>query len=520
MQIIARYFYAALLHLKIASNAMSDAISCAMLNVCQLPMKKKCAEFLILAALSLLTSSAAQSAQPRVVIVGAGLAGMTAAYELKIRYGIDSEVYEARDRVGDKTWTSTGPAGPVDLGGAFINTTDAALRSIIKSLDLKEVRLPSRDDAKLILRDDLGKDKILGYDEVFARFKPTLLKIKQDQERLGVKNFKLVHGVTGNAKTFDAMSIHDYLEQIKAPRDFVSFVQAYYGANFGWTLGKLNALHLLTGLSIDLSKSSAEFLDDAVADGALSAEGGNQSVCPAIEERLKNIRKNHVLTGIESPDQKHFTLSFQTPQGMRAVEADYVVLAIPFPILRDRVKIRVSRFPSEILEAIQMDVPGNNSKMILRFRHSVWADHKHSGSLQTEDFMTWANNSGDPSAGNSLTVYFYTEQDFSRTDQLRSQVLALLEKLYPGISGEFVDMRIVDWPHDPFSRGSFSRAKAPDQWAGDWPTVARTHVGHLVFAGAHLAGDLALTGYMNGAASTGLEAAQIIGSSIKGPDGK
>ena len=67
-----------------------------------------------------LLAAVGKSPRPRVVIVGAGLSGMTAAYELKTRYHINSEVYEARGRVGGRTWSIHGPAGTVDLGGSFI----------------------------------------------------------------------------------------------------------------------------------------------------------------------------------------------------------------------------------------------------------------------------------------------------------------------------------------------------------------------------------------------------------------
>ena len=42
--------------------------------------------------------------QPRIVVVGAGLAGLTCAYRLK-QAGLNADLYEASTRVGGRCWT-------------------------------------------------------------------------------------------------------------------------------------------------------------------------------------------------------------------------------------------------------------------------------------------------------------------------------------------------------------------------------------------------------------------------------
>lgn len=57
-----------------------------------------------------------------VVIIGAGLAGLTAARDI-LASGLSCIILEARDRVGGKTWSLPLPdgKGTVDLGAAWIN---------------------------------------------------------------------------------------------------------------------------------------------------------------------------------------------------------------------------------------------------------------------------------------------------------------------------------------------------------------------------------------------------------------
>ena len=61
----------------------------------------------------------------RVVIVGAGVAGLAAAGELRTRGFDDVAVLEARDRIGGRVWTDTiGDGFPIDLGASWIQGVD------------------------------------------------------------------------------------------------------------------------------------------------------------------------------------------------------------------------------------------------------------------------------------------------------------------------------------------------------------------------------------------------------------
>ena len=62
---------------------------------------------LAVTALGRLTPAARAAAGPRIVVVGAGLAGLTCAHRLK-QAGYTAQVYEATDRVGGRCWTIRG----------------------------------------------------------------------------------------------------------------------------------------------------------------------------------------------------------------------------------------------------------------------------------------------------------------------------------------------------------------------------------------------------------------------------
>ena len=55
-----------------------------------------------------------------VIVIGAGIAGLTAARDLGID-GYDVVVLEARDRIGGRIWTSQELGVPADLGASWIH---------------------------------------------------------------------------------------------------------------------------------------------------------------------------------------------------------------------------------------------------------------------------------------------------------------------------------------------------------------------------------------------------------------
>src|ERR1700744_4659727 len=73
---------------------------------------------------------------PTVLVVGAGLAGLHAAWRLH-EAGVDVAVLEARDRVGGRTWSqAVGDGAIVERGGEFIAPDDGVLRGLGAELGL------------------------------------------------------------------------------------------------------------------------------------------------------------------------------------------------------------------------------------------------------------------------------------------------------------------------------------------------------------------------------------------------
>src|SRR3954469_8875238 len=91
----------------------------------------------VAAALSGPLPRALAASQSRVVVVGAGLAGLSCAYQLK-QAGIRADVYEAADRVGGRCWSIRDFAGGqiAEHGGELIDQGHQAVRQLAQSLGL------------------------------------------------------------------------------------------------------------------------------------------------------------------------------------------------------------------------------------------------------------------------------------------------------------------------------------------------------------------------------------------------
>jgi monoamine oxidase len=84
-------------------------------------------------------TSAQSSANPQIAIVGGGIAGLNAAYNLK-KAGLTATIYEGRRRVGGRIHSVTNKLGKdlvLEFGGSFINTNHQDMLRLVKEFNLQ-----------------------------------------------------------------------------------------------------------------------------------------------------------------------------------------------------------------------------------------------------------------------------------------------------------------------------------------------------------------------------------------------
>ncbi len=147
----------------------------------------------------------------RVVVIGAGLAGITCAYRLNQR-GIKAQVYEARDgRLGGRCWTVRGfEHGQVaEHGGEFIDTRHVHILRIVAELGLDlEDRLKAERQHPNLERPLWLNGKLQDRAAISAGFDAMFAKLKKDYRRVGDYHYNVASDA---AREFDQMTVVDWL---------------------------------------------------------------------------------------------------------------------------------------------------------------------------------------------------------------------------------------------------------------------------------------------------------------------
>jgi monoamine oxidase len=257
--------------------------------------------------------------------------------------------------------------------------------------------------------------------------------------------------------------------------------------------------------------SDTEFRPFGESDERFHIAEGNDAVPTRLGDRLK--RPVELGLALESiwNHGRGFRLRFREEAVTTEEDADIVVLALPFTILR-HLEVNVE-MPKAKQKAIKELGYGTNAKLIAGFSRRVWEEAHKTGYTFTDlPFQCcWETSRGQPGshailtnfAGGNLGLHLDDGDIPTRAAEFVSQV----EKIYPGATDAFTKKAVRQhWPSSPFVRGSYTCYK-PGQYATLAGNVAEP-VGNLFFAGEHTSEDF--NGYMEGAAETGERAAKEV----------
>lgn len=447
---------------------------------------------------------------PHVVVVGAGLAGLVAARDL-CRAGVAVTLFEASGRVGGRVQSVTGHFAPglvTELGAEFIDSDHAALLALAAEYGLPLIDTASDVPTDLATRYFFG-GRSHTEAEVLRAFEPLAARMRMDFERLSDDISATAH--TPIDREYDRLSMAGYLDRIGARGWLRDLLEVAYVTEYGLDTAEQSCLNLITLLGLDTASGFRIFGD---SDERYKIGGGNERLVHALAREVDAcIETGHRLVAL---DARHgaYRLSFARDGGTRVVEADFVVLALPFTALRD-VQLDVELPPAKRAAIDQLGY-GCNEKLVVGLRHPVWRAQGCEGGAYTDlPFQTGWDSSRMQAEGSSYTFYLggSTAAAFAAADAsgAASRYIHAAETLFPGMEAAHTGTILTTaWCADPLHRGAYAGYRV-----GQWTTIAGWEgvpIGRLHFAGEHCGGDY--QGFMNGAVESGHAAAAGIIASL------
>jgi monoamine oxidase len=462
-----------------------------------------------LTALGRFAGSARAAGGPRIVIVGAGLAGLTCAYRLhQAGYAVD--LHEASERAGGRCWTLRGVFAEGQIaehGGEFIDTGHDAMRGLARELGFRLDDLPRAEQRGTELLGFFDGHPYT-YAEMAADFKVAWPAIKRDVADADYPTTYYLS--TPRGRELDAMSITDYLEDTipgGSSSRLGQLLDVAYTIEYGADSARQSSLNLLYLLGY----SGPKLRIFGESDERFHVAGGNDQVPAALATELGNeITYDSELVSVVARSGGGFTLGFREDGRTRTLPADKVVLALPFSIIRRSVDISRAGFSARKNTAISEQGMGTNSKLHVQFDRRHWRDLGSNGETYADTGYqnTWEVTRAQ--AGTAGILVDYTGGTIgasfgSGTASSRAkQFLAQLEPVLPGITKRWNGRATIDyWPGYEWTRGSYAYWKVGQytRFAG----VESERQGNCHFAGEHTSLDF--QGYLNGAVESGERAA-------------
>jgi monoamine oxidase len=454
------------------------------------------------------------AASPRIVVVGAGLAGLTAAYRLQ-QAGYAAQVYEASGRIGGRCWTGRNDFADGQIyerGGELIDSNHIAIKQLTQELGLT---LDNLYTAQTKGTEQLGY--FFGRPYTFAQMTDDLKTIwQQIHSDVSAASYPTHYdSYTQRGYDLDHLTLYEWIEknvpgghssQLGAMLDVAYNIE--YGAETT-VQSSLNMLYLLgyagPGQFRTFGKSNEKF----------HVRGGNDQIPAILASRLSHIALNTPLTAISRNSDGH---SYTLTLGGSKVTADHVVLALPFSILRG-VHFSNAGFRREKTWAINELGMGTNAKVHVQFKSRFWRDQGSTGETYSDTGYqnTWEVSRAQ--GGTSGILVWYTGGDpgvavgsGSAKSQVANNFLPQIEPVLPGATDQWNGRATRDyWTGYQWTKGSYSYWKAGQYTRFSGAESLAEDNCH--FAGEHTSQDF--QGYLQGGVETGERAASEILAVLK-----
>lgn len=457
-----------------------------------------------------------------VVILGAGAAGLAAAYTLK-KNKIPYRLFEASSRVGGRIYTLqnfTAGGLHAELGGEFFRDTHRRIFQLGKELNLGSHEVPLEKHREALV---LEEGKIWTQANFLRQMRPLFAELTRLSNELFFRREVLLTadniGQYEKALYYDALSAEDFIHGLRLRMDVLplNLFLLQVRHRFGVEPSQLSALQLMSEINRDPSLGLGEH------NRRFRLVGGSGALTRTLYERVAGVipdylvKVNHALNAI-APLTDGFELEFRTPSGRQSFRTKQIICTLPFSTLRDVDGWRRLDFSPRKRELIQAQAYSSQTKAVLEFQTAFWKqktkehpayDGRLLGDFPSQNF--WDAGLGQEGEGALLATRRGGRSAATLEAGILRQALEDLEKIHPGAAELATEnQNYMNWGERAWQKGGASFF-APEQYHKFSGVAAKPEYGgRFLFAGEHT--SVEFSGTMEGAFASGVAAAEMLGA--------
>jgi len=445
----------------------------------------------------------------KVIVIGAGLAGLSAAYELT-QAGHEVTVLEARARPGGRVFTMRGQFADglyAEAGATNVFDNHAWTMKYIRLLNLTLDPEPSTSGAsiyymrgkRIVIKPDVPVDwplelradeKGKSRRELWERYVVPVTKELGDPED--------ANWPTASLRKYDNMSFAEFLKFRGASQNAITILSLGLTDTLGEGAQTVSALNWLREAAPRATVKDVSFI-----------RGGSDTFPRAFAARLAD--KIHYGTPVRAIEHDEYGVRVicAPRETQTSIAADYLICAIPFSILRN--VIVTPGFTPKKQEMISKLGHTSVVRVFMQTRKRFWLDEGLSGGASTDLPIVSVYDKDHYLPGPRGILEAYVAGQRARNlaamtaDARQDLAVREMEKVLPGLSQYYEGGTSVCWDEEQWTRGAYAWFK-PGEMQSWLPQILRPE-GRVHFAGCQTS---PWPGWMNGALQSGNRAAREV----------
>ncbi|OPJ55389.1 flavin monoamine oxidase family protein [Alkalithermobacter paradoxus] len=485
----------------------------------------------------------------KIGIIGAGLAGLSSAFELR-KLGCDITIFDPiEDRVGGRVYTHYfdkdkkyyGELGPMripishDVTWHYINLFNLNTRPFIQYNEnayiyVRDTRVKNDPKGKNVMEKIYPQFNLREWERntpwmelaehglvkplysIYPQNRKDILRIREKYnpqilywDKLNIRQVLELSGLSQ-----EAIDLLGRLMPLAGSFYYINYMEVLeeeYPLYFSYLYEIIGGFsHLPNAFYKSLSSQNPKEYDNSIKNiGKVKFKLGNY-----VSGIYRSNKHNKVILKFKDKTSSEFQEEF-----------DYVVCAIPFSALR-AVEIYPS-FTNRKMQAIRELNYSNSQKTLFLCNRRFWEEDGIKGGGSYTDLpiaSIWYPSDFNKDRGVLLASYNFnlestrlgSLEDNIRFEEIKRQVEKVNGKRRGYLDDIVEDYKTIQWDTEPWFRGAFCRFTPEQKRIFSYSAASSEYNDRVFFAGEHISPN---HGWMQGALSTGMKAANDIAKNIK-----